>query len=355
MSRIGSTILFLSLSAAMLTGCDMYDAPPAPFIEGAEDGSLDDPNAPIILSFAEPVDPATIDIKLSRATVDLEGNLADEDDDPETNLDVLFSSHPRDGDVGGFAELIERNSKVRIVPSAALPIGPKLAIVVEKGLKDLAGNETTTRKRLSFGYTFKLECNAPSAVFDSGYFFMLADIKQPLKVQVQLWTYLEVDPMTGKVHGQCTNADRNPDPNRCPTPCKSSEVCRLLPAPACVAPSEKAGTVDEYSDYVVNDNPPTGYTFSIDGCVQDQPDGSVVFVTAPTDVVVQSPPVTLRNVTLGASFMKDAAGVLRGSGSLGAGQVLLGTTASGKGEGGLDARKVPTDEAPMDVPLPPMP
>lgn len=351
MTRLCSTIFVLS--AALLTGCgELYDAPPAPFIEGAEDGTLDDPNAPIILSFAEPVDPTTIDIKVIRAATDIEGNLADEDEDLTNELDVMFSSHPVDGDVGGFAELLDNNSRLRIVPSASMPVGPKLAILVEKGLKDLAGNTTTTRKRLSFGYTFKLECNAPSAVFDSGYYFMLADIKQPLKVQVQLWTYLEVDPMTGKVRGQCTNGDRIKDPNRCPMPCASSEVCRLLPEPACVPPSEKAGTVDEYSDYEPNETPPTGYTFSVDGCVQDQPDGSAIFVTAPTDVVVQSPPVTLRNVTLGASFAKDAMGVLRGSGSLAADQVLLGTTASGKGEGGLDARKVAADEAPMNVPMP---
>lgn len=351
MSRLGSSILTLSLLAAMPLGCELYDAPPTPAIEGAEDGVLEDPKAPLVVSFAEPVDPATINIKLIRVVTDIEGNLGDEDTSADTELNVLFSSD-NIGDVGGTAELLENNSKVRITPNAPLPIGSKLAILVEPGLKDLQGNVTKSRKRLTFGYSFKLECNAPSAVFEPGYYFMLADIKAPLKVQVQLWAYFNVDPMTGAVNGQCTNADRIKDPNRCPMPCKSSEVCRLLPEPACVAPSEKAGTVDEYSDYVPNEIPPTGYTFSLDGCVQDQADGSVAFITAPTEVIVQQPAVTLRNVTLAASLTKGANGVVRGGGSLAADEVLLGINASGKGEGGLDMRAVSADEAPKDLPMP---
>lgn len=351
MSRLGFSIVLLSLSAALSLGCETYDSPPAPFIEGGEDGVLEDPKAPLVVSFNEPVDPATINIKLIRLVTDVEGNLGDEDASEETDLDILYSSD-NIGESGGTSELLDNNSRMRITPNASLPIGAKLAVILEKGLKDLNGNVTTIRKRLTFGYSFKLECNAPSAVFQTGYYFLLADITQPLKVQVQLWSYLEMDPVTGKVRGQCTNADRIKDPNRCPMPCKSSEVCRLLPEPACVAPSERAGTVDEYSDYVPNVIPPTGYTFSIEGCVQDQADGSVALITAPTEVVVQQPAVTLRNVTLGASLTKDATGAIRGGGSLAADEVLIGINASGKGEGSLTMRSISADEAPTDVPMP---
>lgn len=355
MSRLGSSLLLLSLSAALGLGCETYDAPPAPFIEGAQDGVLEDPKAPLVLSFAEPVDPATINIKLIRVVTDIEGNLADEVSNPATELNILYSSD-QISESGGTSELLDNNSRMRITLNAPLPIGAKLAMLVEPGLTDLNGNETKTRKRLTFGYSFKLECNAPSAVFESGYYFLLAEIKAPLSIQVQLWSYLEMDPVTGKVRGQCTNADRIKDPNRCPTPCTSGDVCRLLPEPACVKPSEKAGTVDEYVDYTPNFTPPTGYTFSVEGCVKDQEDGSVAFVTAPTEVIVQQPAVTLRNVTLAASLSKEASGVIRGGGSLAADEVLIGINASGKGEGSLDIRVVPTDEAPMDVPKPmPMP
>jgi len=349
MKRLAISIALLS--AAMALGCDYYDAPPAPYIEGGEDGVLEDPKAPLVVSFSESVDPKTIAIKIIRVVTDVEGNLADEVAGTEGELNALYSLDTSE-ELGGTSELLDDNSRIRITPVAPLPIGSKLAVLVEAGLKDLKGNVTKTRKRLTFGYSFKLDCNAPTAVFDPGYYFLLADIKQPLKVQVQLWGYFDVDPMTGAVKGQCTNADRNPDPSRCSPPCAQGEFCRLLPAQACVAGSERAGTVDEYVDYIPNETPPTGYTFSIEGCVQDQPDGSAVFVTAPTEVVVQQPAVTLRNVTLGAALLKNPEGVVNGSGALQADEVLLGINPSGKGEGSLQMRSVSASEAPKNVPMP---
>lgn len=351
MMRLASSIVLLTAAMALGSlGCDYYDAPPTPYVEGGEDGVLEDPKAPLVISFSESVDPKTIAIKIIRLVTDTEGNLADEVD-PTAELETLYRLDTLE-ELGGTSELLDDNSRIRITPVAPLPIGSKLAVLVEAGLKDLQGNVTKTRKRLTFGYSFKLECNAPTAVFDPGYYFMLADIKQPLKVQVQIWGYFDVDPMTGAVNGQCTNADRNPDPNRCPTPCKQGEFCRLLPAPACVAGSERAGTVDEYIDYIANQIPPTGYTFSVQGCVQDQPDGTAVFVTAPTEVVVQQPAVTLRNMTLGAAITKDPNGVVHGSGALAADDVLLGSNPSGKGEGSLQMISVPAAEAPKDIPMP---
>jgi len=206
---------------------------------------------------------------------------------------------------------------------------------------------------LLFGYSLKLECDKPSTVFPTGKYFLLADIEKPLQTQVQLWASFYVDPVTGRVHGQATNADRDKD-QKCPMDCQSDgKVCRLVPAPQCVVGSERAGTPDEFSDYVPNDVAPQGYSFTIDGCAVDQPGGKVVFATAPTDVVVTSPPVTLRNVTLTAEFSPDANGVLRGTGALAADTVILLSTPSGKGEGNLIGRLVPANEAPEGIPDPP--
>ena len=73
MKRLGSSILLLA--SALLVNCETYDAPPAPFIEGGEDGVLEDPSAPLIISFAEPVDPETVAVKVIRFDTDVEGKV----------------------------------------------------------------------------------------------------------------------------------------------------------------------------------------------------------------------------------------------------------------------------------------
>src|SRR6185369_1006475 len=104
-------------------------------------------------------------------------------------------------------------------------------------------------------------------------------------------------------------ADRDQDPERCKPfglSCKDTEACRTLPMPACVAPSEKAASTDEYPDYVTNYTPPKGFSFDVKGCVDGKSGDKTIFVNDPIDVVVQSPPVTLTQTVLTASFGKDA-------------------------------------------------
>lgn len=338
--------------ALALAGCETYDGPPNVSIEGLTDGLLSDPAAPLVVAFSEPIDPATLKLSVARYVVDIEGNLGDEDDDPATELDPILSYDP-ELQVGGQAELVDDDRALRIVPEAPLPIGPRFVVLVEPGLADRAGIATRTRKRLPFGYQFDLDCEQPSKLFRSGTYFLLADVDEPLELQVQLLVAVELSPDSGEARATFTNADRNPEPGRCPFPCdEGKEVCRLYPEPACVKPSEYAGTVDEHRDWVPNPTPPKGYSFAATACAQDQADGSVVFQNAPADVVVESPPVTLRNVRLNASLREDEARVLRGTGSFKADAVLLGTSDSGPGVGGIALRWIPPDEVPPGVPQP---
>src|SRR5690606_36536357 len=123
---------------------------------------------------------------------------------------------------------------------------------------------------------------------------------EPLGVQIQLYGALDVDPATGSLVGQFTNADRNAA-QTCPTSCGSADVCRLLPVPECVPPSQRAGTADEWPDFVPNETPPTGYSFFVQGCAVDDESATGV-LTAPATMVVQSPNVTVEALTVTASF-----------------------------------------------------
>ncbi|MCC6527321.1 MAG: hypothetical protein IT373_32025 [Polyangiaceae bacterium] len=356
--------LVLVAAATLLgsAGCGVYDAPPHPYLPEAVDGILADPTAPIVVQFSEPIDPRTLRLEVVRYDLSAEGLLADEDEDPATELAPLFahSVDPTvpavvvDVDVGGKGKLDAAGTTYTIEVQKTLPIGPRLAILVEAGITDLDGHESKVRQVVQFGFKFACAAEQPTEHFPSGAYFFLLDVASPIQTQIQLWGAIEVDHATGSFIGQFTNADRRTDQS-CPTPCADSEVCRLLPTPACVPPSERAGTVDEFPDYVPNDGSisPTGYSFTVLGCVRDEPDGTVSFGNAPADAVVSQPAVTVKAIDLTASFVPDANAVLRGSGSFTATQVFLGTTPSGPGTGTHAERSVPAELAPPGIPQPP--
>jgi hypothetical protein len=345
--------LALFAAATALLGCAEYDGPPEVTLANQVEGLLPDPTQPIVLQFSEPPDPGTLRVKLARFDTDAEGNLLDEDDPAlPTELAPAFVHEPGLTDEGGTSEMVDPTT-MRITLNSTLPIGPSLVLILEPHLADMSGNETLVRKRLQFGYKFECKGMTGTQVVTSGAYFFLADIEEPIATQLQLLVVLDVDAATGLFVGQFTNADRNRDPNRCPTPCAEDQACQLIPTPKCVIPSEKAGTVDEYPDWVPNFETITGYTFTATGCVEDQADGTAAFINAPVDVTIQSPPVTVKAITLGTSFTLDTEGVLRGTGSVSATEVFLGTSPSGSVSGSLTARSIPEGEAPPNLPKPP--
>lgn len=328
--------------------CEEYEAPPTAVVLGLGSGVLDDSRAPLVIDFGVPVDPNTVMVKVAIADTDTEGNLADEDANPESALRVVLRRDPGEGDLNVDATFEEGDRKLRLVPKAALPVGPKLVLLVEAGITSRSGRVTTYRQKILFSYTVRCAAGRPTT-FQSGTYFALLDVEKPISTQIQLFGIFEADPATGALVGQFTNADRDPR-LQCPTPCSAAEVCRKLPSPACVPPSERAAGVDDYPDFVPNATPPTGYSFFIQGCVVDDGDKSGV-VTAPARMVVQSPNVTIEGLTLTAQFA-NAGGTVRGNGGLSADVVFLGESALGGGKGTMSALRIPDDRAPAGIPRP---
>jgi hypothetical protein len=341
------------LAAASLAGCAYYDGPPDPTLAEASEGLLADATKPILVTFSEPFDPATLHVKLAPFITDAEGNLGDEDEDPATELVPTFKHDPDLIDEGGFSEIIDEKT-LRITPAITPFVGAQLVLLFEPGLADKSGNATTVRKRLVFGYEFKCAGGVGTQIFQSGTYFFLVQVEKPIATQIQFFGSIVVDSESGLFVGQFTNADRDRT-QTCPDPCKSTEACKLIPEPKCVVPSERATTVDEYPDYVPNDVLPAGYSFTVAGCVEDQPNNTAAFSNSPADVVVLQPPVTVKSISLGSAFAVDAEGVLRGAGSMKSVDVLLGTSSSGPGQGSLTARIIPEAEVPPGVPPPPAP
>ena len=348
------------LAAALSAGCAPYDGVPIVAIEGIENGLLYDNKSPLSVTFSEPIDPTSLKAKVAIYETDIEGNLFDEDDDEETELQVLVAfdgsaKDPAERVQGGTASVAKDGQRLFMLPELSFPIGKKLVLIIEPGLMDTEGDTFKVREKILFSYTVKLNC-APSADFVSGAYFFLGEVTKPIGTQVQLHAYIEVNPATGEFVGTFVNADRDRDPARCKAfglSCTDKEACRTLPTPACVPPSEKAGGVDEYPDYVVNYDPPSGYAFEATGCVDGQSGPDTIFVNVPVDVTVSQPAVSLRATTMTASFAKDDKGVLRGTGGIVAENVLLGKIDSGQAEGSIAARLIPPEEEPKGLKRPP--
>jgi hypothetical protein len=344
-------------SLLLIVSCETFDSPPRVAIAGAVNGMLPDSAAPLRIEFSEPIVTDSLKLRIVPYAPDEEGNLREldaGDDAVAPPLRVLYQYDVDDGIRGGKEEFLDENSTLLIRPNAPLPVGTRLAIVIESGLRDRNGNTTNVRKVILFSYEFKCADSKPSTLLTTGPYFFLLQIEKPLSAQVQLFSWLDVDPATGQFVGQFTSADRNLNLN-CPAPCDAAtHVCKLKPEPACVAPSEKAISPDEYTDFGTNAvTESNGFTFPVSGCAQDQADGTAVMATVPStvDLIAGGVKVTVNGLIVTSAFTKDANGVLRASGSGTGGEVVLGGARDPGGAAGtLTARNIP--EPPSNLPRP---
>jgi hypothetical protein len=359
MSLGRSAVLLVVVLLASVLGvfaCESYDSPPRVQIIGVTEGTLSDPTAPLVIAFSEPVVDASLQVKVVRFQTDDEGTLLDEIPGREAELEVFFERNPVGGDTGGFGLLSEDRRILTMEIDQTLPVGPRLAIVVEPKLRDDAGNETEVRTILTFGYDFECVGGAIGDAFPSGGYFFVVDVELPIETQIQLWAWLDVDPETGLINGQFTNADRIQDPAHCGLDCNpETEACRTTPLVECVLPSTKAASEDEYVDFYPNNVTETAYSFNVQACVSALPDGSIGFGNIPVDVKVPQPAVTVKGINLSSAFALGGDGVLRATGSFTANTVFLGPADSGAGSGVLVARRVPDEEVPSTIPKPPPP
>lgn len=347
--------LLVSSVVVVASACANFNGPPEVRIKGGESGVLPDASSPITLVFNKPFKDGTLAFKIVPLTVDDEGNLSDElpEEGARSELLAIFQHDANGAESGGTSEVDASKGTVTIKPSGQMPIGQKLALLIEPGLENLAGVATTVRTRIAFA--FDLKCaKKPITTFPSGAYFLALNVEKPLGAQIQLFGDFAVDESTGEFKAQFTNADRNPDRSRCKTvSCGAADACRTLPAEACVAPSEKIISLDEFPDFVANGAPPTGYGVLAEGCLAEQPDGSIAMATRSVDLKVTTPAVTVQGLTIVLNFKKDGANVLRGTGGGTGINTFLGTSPLGQAVGTVLARSITPEQAPPGIPKAP--
>ena len=335
--------------AVALVACEPYDAPATATLVGLTDGLLDSRESSLTVRFDRPVRWETLRLEVVAFQVDEKGNLADETasaaDEGTTLAPMLSFDGPTDTRGATFTPS-EDGTTLTITPRSKLPVGPKLALLLYPGLTSEEGSVLRYRRRLPFAFKFECTGTRGSGELSSGPYFFLLNVEKPTPTQVKLFGRIRFDQITGRFAGIFTNAARNRDPKRCPVPCADTEACQLVPSPLCVAPSLRAGSADEWSDFLPNATPPTGFQLDIQGCAEANDDGTVNFATVPTELAVEQPPVRVQALVVSSSFRKDG-DLWKASGGITGDNVIFGNTSLGAGQGTVLASSIP---ASVDLP-----
>jgi len=181
----------------------------------------------------------------------------------------------------------------------------------------------------------------------TGYYYFLFELDY-LATQLQLYAWLDSG-ATG-FEGLFTNANRRIELNTrpgCPACSADSPICALLPAPACVKPSEKQYALEHYVDFLPEPDPPDGYTFVVGGSATH----------APYETTLQSEPfqievtlgsggisVSMENARLTGKFDQLAAGRWLGSGSLSVEKVKINGSGDSPTQGVFKAMSLTASE-----------
>jgi hypothetical protein len=343
--RLAATFAFV---AAALGACTPYEAPASATLDGMVDGLLDSRQAGLTVRFDRPVQWDTLRLEIVPFQVDTNGDMADETPaatEEDALTPILYYDGPTDSRGGTFTASDDGLS-LTIMPRAHLPVGPKLAVLLYAGLTTKDGVQLTYRRRIPFAYKFECTGTRGAGALPSGSFFFLLNVEKPTATQVKLFARIRIDETTGRFSGVFTNAARKRDPNRCPTPCASTDACQLHPAPLCVPPSLRAGSAEEWEDFLPNALPPSGFQLNIQGCAEALDDGSVAFATVPTELAIEQPPVRVQGLVVSSAF-RQAGDVWAATGGITGDNVIFGNTGLGAGQGTVLATTV---AATVDLP-----
>lgn len=343
-----SAVALVSLFGA----CAPFDFPATAEIDGTQTGSiLPDNSQPLTVRFSKPIKPETLDLRVVPLDLDEEGQLADEAD-PDVELDSYARYYGFSGTTqNGRSELLDDNKTLRLFPAVPFPVARELAVIIDPGLQNRSGIDTRARIRLPFSYDFQCK-NTGTKLLKSGDYVYLLNILEPVGgVQVQFFANFVVDEATGQFRAQFTKASRNEDRSRCKTvQCGAESVCRTLPTEACVPPSEKMSSIEEFVDFLPDPSSAKGFTLSMQGCVEDQADGTAALVSKPVEFSMPTPAVRVSGLTLVAAFKPDGSDLIRASGTATGIRSWLGNQVFGAAKGSITARSLKDGQAPGEVP-----
>lgn len=315
---------FLALVLAAV-GCAQFDPPPAPSVQKLENGVMKaGPSEPLVVQFSEAFVQKSLRIKVVKAIMDADENLLDEQSPPdleafEASTVLAYDGAAPDDEARTFGGSFETDGRsLTIDPTKAFAVTAPYLLLIEPGLEDLEGHRTRPRIRIPF--TYELSGGGKNTL-PTGYYFFILNVDY-LATQIQVFTYLDVDPETGVWRARFTNANRREQLNSrpgCPSCSGDTPICALIPDARCVKPSQKQEALAEYVDFLPESEPPNGYFFIADGFAKDE-NQTTAFGTAPflIQVTVGSGGIMVEaeNTRISGVFRKHADERWKATGSL---------------------------------------
>jgi len=167
-----------------------YDPPPEASIDIPPDGAFL-VGDPLTLRFSEPIDPATLAIRVWPSTRDLEGEI------PADESPLLDTCRLADAPCGD-ADLIlaEDGTSAEVVLARSTLGAPGLPLILEvtRDLADLGGAARGIPEYFDVQFSPRREPNTAPVEFDDGVYIIVAEIDDPLPAVITLVTDIKVIP-----------------------------------------------------------------------------------------------------------------------------------------------------------------
>jgi hypothetical protein len=189
LSRSNLTLLTTLLATASLQ-CEVYDPPPDVTLEAPQGGAWTE-GQPVALRFSEPVNPASISLRVWRGDVlDIENQIP-ADAVPLVDNCTLNGCDP--------LELTLNDERTRLelsFPEDSLgQAGPPLLLQVLPGLEDDAGRRTGWAPEFTIQFRSASACDNQEPVeFQNGMYIMAGSVTRPLPAIVKLISDVRVNP-----------------------------------------------------------------------------------------------------------------------------------------------------------------
>lgn len=196
-------------------GACAYDGPPEVTLVAPAGGTFVTGD-PLQLSFSEPIDPATLDLRIWPNRRDTEGEL------PEgltPKVESCTAASPRCGDATLTLAADNLSATITLAPATLGRPDVPLILEVKEGLADEGGMASGIARLFDFQFRHSRHANEAPVPFDQGVYLIVTELNDPIPSVITLMTDFRIAPdgRTALAGAECDEINGAPRNTRDPT------------------------------------------------------------------------------------------------------------------------------------------